>query len=93
MAIQLESCALVGRTIRENDGLFKGVLHKSIRNGMLSWPELQDILLEIEVAPNKRPLSYVDKDIQLRILTASSSLYGQLNMLPELEPLCQELLC
>ena len=86
MAIQLESCALVRRTIQENGGLFKGALQKSIRNGMLSWPELQDILLDIEVALNNRPLSYVDKDIQLPILTPSSFLYGQLNMLPELEP-------
>ena len=31
-------------------GLFKGALHESIRNGMLFWPELQEILLDIEVA-------------------------------------------
>ena len=67
-------------------GLFKGALHKSIRNGMLSWPELQEILLDIEVALNNRPLSYVDDDIQLPILTPSSFLYGQPIMLPKLEP-------
>ena len=67
-------------------GLFKGTLHKSIRNGMLFWPALQEILLDIEVALNNRPLSYVDDDIQLPILTPSSFQYGQLNMLPELEP-------
>ena len=67
-------------------GLFKGTLHKSIRNGMLFWPALQEILLDIEVTLNNRPLSYVDDDIQLPILTPSSFQYGQLNMLPELEP-------
>ena len=67
-------------------GLLKGALHESIRNEMLSWPELQEILLDIEVALNKRQLSYVDDDIQLPILTPSSFQYGQLNMLPELEP-------
>ena len=35
---------------------------------------------------NNRPLSYVDDDIQLPILTPSSFLYGQPNMLPQLEP-------
>ena len=50
------------------------------------WPELQEILLDIEVALNNRPLSYVDDDIQLPILTPSSFLYGQPNMLPQLEP-------
>jgi len=67
-------------------GLFKAALHKSIRNGMLSWPELQETLLDIEVALNNRPLSHVDHDIQLPILTPSSFLYCQPNMLPELEP-------
>ena len=67
-------------------GLFKGGLDKSITNGMLSWPELQEILLDIEVVLNNRPLSYVDDDIQLPILTPSSFLYGQPHMLPELEP-------
>jgi len=67
-------------------GLLKGVHQKSIKTGMLSWPELQEILLDIEVALNNRPQSYVDDDIQLPILTPSSFLYGQLNMLPELEP-------
>ena len=42
--------------------------------------------MDIEVALNKRKLSYVDDDIQLPILTPSSFQYGQLNMLPELEP-------
>ena len=67
-------------------GLFKGALDKSITNGMLSWPELQEILLDIEVALNNRPLSYVDDDIQLPILTPSSFLYGRPHMLPELKP-------
>ena len=38
------------------------------------------------MALNNKPLSYVDDDIQLPILTPNSFLYGQPNMLPELEP-------
>ena len=67
-------------------GLVKGALHKCIGNGLLSWTELKEVLLDIEVALNNRPLSYVDEDIQLPILTPSSFLYGRPNMLPELEP-------
>ena len=31
-------------------GLFKGSLYKSIGNGLLSWKELQEVLLDVEVA-------------------------------------------
>lgn len=67
-------------------GLVKRAFYKCIGNGLLSWAELQEVLLDIEVTLNSRPLSYVDEDIQLPILTPSSFLYGQPNMLPELEP-------
>lgn len=56
-------------------GLVKGTLYKSIGNGLLSWTELQEVLLDIEVALNNRPLDYVDDDVQLPILTPSSLLY------------------
>ena len=67
-------------------GLVKGALCKCTGNGLLSWAELQEVLLDIEVALSNIPLSYVDEDIQLPILIPSSFLYGQPNMLPELEP-------
>ena len=67
-------------------GLVKGALYKCIGNGLLSWTERQEVLLDTEEALNNRPLSYVDDDIQLPILTPNSFLYGQPNMPPELEP-------
>ena len=48
--------------------------------------ELEEVLLDIEVALNHRPLSYVDDDILLPIPTPSSFLHGQPNMPPVLEP-------
>lgn len=66
--------------------LFKRAPYKSIGNSLLSWTELQKVLLDIEVALDNRPLSYMDEGIQLPILTLSSFLYGPPNMLPELEP-------
>ena len=67
-------------------GLVKGSLYKSVGNGLLSWKELQEVLLDVEVALNNRPLDYVEDDIELPILTPSSLLHMQPNTLPELEP-------
>ena len=67
-------------------GLVKGSLYKSVENGLLSWKELQEVLLDVEVALNNRPLDYVEDDIKLPILTPSSLLHMQPNTLPELEP-------
>ena len=67
-------------------GLVKTALYKTIGNGLLSWTELQEVLLDVEVALNNRPLSYVDDDVQQPLLTPNSLLYVQSNLLPELEP-------
>ncbi|XP_067022915.1 uncharacterized protein [Acropora muricata] len=67
-------------------GLVKGSLYKSVGNGLLSWKELQEVLLDVEVALNNRPLDYVEDDIKLPILNPSSLLHMQPNTLPELEP-------
>ena len=67
-------------------GLVKGSLYKTIGNALLSWMELQEVLLDLEVALNNRPLDYVENDIQLPILTPSSLLHVQPSVLPELEP-------
>lgn len=56
-------------------GLVKRALSKSVGNGFLSWTELQDVVLDAEVALNNRRLSYIEDDIQLSILTPNSFLY------------------
>ncbi|KAK3743482.1 hypothetical protein QZH41_013097 [Actinostola sp. cb2023] len=66
-------------------GLVKAALYKTIGNGMLSWKELQEVILDVEVTLNNRPLSYVEDDIQLPILTPNLLLYIQHNMLPDLQ--------
>ena len=37
-------------------GLVKRALHKSISRGLLTWKELEEVLLDVEVALNGRPL-------------------------------------
>ena len=50
-------------------GLIKQSMYKTIGNGFLSLEELREIILEVEVALNNRPLSYVEDDVQDPILT------------------------
>ena len=58
-------------------GLFKMALYKTIGNGFLSWKELQDVVLDVEVALNNRPLSYLEDDIQFPVLTPNTFLFEQ----------------
>lgn len=66
-------------------GLVKRALYKSIGRGRLSWEELEEVLIDVEVALNGRPLCYVEEDIQQPILTPNSMLFSQTSQLPELK--------
>ena len=67
-------------------GLVKSAMYKVIGGGNLSWKELLDVILDVEVALNNRPLDYVEDDVQQPILTPNSMLLGQSNTIPQLEP-------
>ena len=55
-----------------------------IRTDQTKWPE---VVLDLEIALNNRPLCYVEDDIQLPVLTLNNSLlFLRSNQLPELEP-------
>lgn len=64
-------------------GLVKRVFYKTVGNGTLTWDELQDVLLDVEVTLNNRPLSYVEDDVQLPTLTPNLLQFGRPNLLPE----------
>ena len=66
-------------------GLFKGAFYKSIGNGTLKWSELEEVVLDVEVAMNNRPLSYLEEDIQAPVFTPNSMLQINPSYLPELE--------
>ena len=66
-------------------GVVKQALYKTIGNGFLSWTELENVILDVEVTLNNRPLSYVEDDIQLPILTPNTLQFCQPNILPELQ--------
>ena len=68
MAISSKHSPLVG-----GGGHFKRVvkqaLHKTIGGASLTWNEPAEVLLDLEIAPNDHPLSYVEDDVQLLVLT------------------------
>lgn len=71
-------------------GLFKRAFYKVIGGGMLSWSELCEVVLDVETQLNRRPLSYVEDDVQLPLLTPSSFLFQRCIRLPEQEPWREE---
>ena len=54
----------------------KQSLYKSIGNGNLRWHELEEVILDVEITLNNRPLGYVKDDVQMSVLTLSAMLYG-----------------
>ena len=85
MAFQFKPGPLVGGPIKKLIVLFKRAFYKSIGNGTLKWSELEEVVLDVEVAMNNRPLSYLEEDIQEPVLTPNSMLQIKPSYLPELE--------
>ena len=69
---------LVGRAVERLIGLVKSAL--------LRWKELQEVLLDVEITLNNRPLSYAEDDVQMPFLTPNAMLFLNSNLLPELQP-------
>ena len=63
--------------------LVKRAFNKTVGNGKLTWGKPQDVLLDVQVTMNNRPLSYVEEDIQLPILTPNLLQFGRPNLLPQ----------
>ena len=63
---------------------------KVIGKGILSWNELSEVLLDVEIQVNRRPLSYVEEDVELPVLTPASFLFQRTTKLPEIQPYHEE---
>ena len=66
-------------------GLFKRAFYKTIGNGTVTYEELEDVVLDVEVALNNRPLSYLEDDVELPVLTPNSLLNVNPVQVPELK--------
>ena len=71
-------------------GLVKRALYKSVGGARLTWSEFEEVLLDVEVALNNRPLTYLEDDVQLPTLTPIAMMFGQPNLLPEDDPVSIE---
>lgn len=65
--------------------IVKQALYKTMGRSLLKWQEFEEVVLDIETNLNNRPLSYVEDDIQMPILTPNSLMYDQIAYLPEHE--------
>ena len=63
--------------------LVKQYLYKTTRRANLSKKGFEEIVVDIEVTLNNRPLMYVEEDIQMPELTPNTLLYGQPLLVPE----------
>ena len=70
-------------------GVVKQAMYKTIGAATLSWAELSEVILDVKIQINRRPLSYMEDDIQLPTLTHSTYLFQRSNLLPEQEPCCK----
>ena len=67
-------------------GLVKQSIFKVIGKSSLSWNELSEVIIDAEVTLNNRPLSYVEDDIDLPVLTPNMMMFGPHVMVPESDP-------
>ena len=64
-------------------GIVKTAICKVIGGDTLSWSELNEVILAVETQVNRRPLDYVEDDVELPILTPASLMFQRTNQLPE----------
>ena len=62
-------------------GLVKKSLFKVIGEAKLKFSELEEVILDVEVALSNRPLSYVEDDLQFPVLTPNVMMFGKDNLL------------
>ena len=63
-------------------GLVKQAFYKVVGRSSFMWKELQEIILDVEICLNNRPLAYVEDDHELPVLTPNAIITGQPCVLP-----------
>ena len=53
----------LGGQFERRIGVFKRAFNKSIGTTPLTWDELSDVILDVEIQINRRQLSYVDDEV------------------------------
>ena len=71
-------------------GVVQKAMHKTIGGATLNWQELSEVILDIEIQINRRPLWYMENDVELPTLTPSTFLFQRSSQLPEQKPWREE---
>ena len=58
-------------------GITKNALSKAIGRALLTFQELEEILLDIECFMNNRPLAYLDEEFEQRAITPNILIHGK----------------
>ena len=58
-------------------GMTKQALYKSLGRTNLRWSVLEEVLLDVEINMNNRPLTYIEEDILHPILIPNSMVLGR----------------
>ena len=66
--------------------IVKGAMYKVVGAAKLSFKELQEVILDIQIVLNNRPLTYCEDDVEMPVLTPNMLIFGKANYLPEEEP-------
>ena len=61
-------------------------MYRTIGKVQLTWAELEDVLLGIELILNNRPLTYIEKEIDYPILAPNSLIFGRDVNFPDAAP-------
>ncbi|CAB4009680.1 Hypothetical predicted protein [Paramuricea clavata] len=64
-------------------GLMKNAFRKAIGNENITFKQLKEVLLEVEITLKNRPLGYLDNDIELQPSTPNGMIHGANISLPE----------
>ena len=67
-------------------GLIKASLYRTIGKAQLTWAELEEVLLDIEIILNNRPLTHIEEEIDYPILTPNSLILGRDVSFPDAAP-------
>ena len=65
-----------GGQFERHVSLIKGAMYKTIGKNSLTWYELEEVLMVIQITLNNRPLYHVEDDIQIPISTPNTMIHG-----------------
>ena len=67
-------------------GPIKASLYRTIGKAQLTWAELEEVLLDIKIIINNRPLTYIEEEIDHPILTPNNLILGRDVNFPDAAP-------